>query len=54
MTDINGNIWPDQWVETYNRLTWLIDNTYGVELKERYLSERHRFYVLCINILSEG
>lgn len=53
MTDINGNTWPEQWVDTYNNLTRLIEGTYGVELKERYLEERHRLYVLCMHILSE-
>ena len=54
MTDFNGNTWPKEWADTYNNLTRLIEGTYGVELKEQYLNERHRFYVMCAKLLAEG
>jgi hypothetical protein len=45
MKDYNGNQWPKQWV--------LIRSTYGVELRETYLNQRHAFYVLCAKTLQE-
>jgi len=54
MTDYNGNQWPQQWVNTYNNLTSLIESTYGNQLREKYLNERHAFYVLCVKALAEG
>jgi len=54
MTDYNENQWPQQWVDTYNNMTRLIDSTYGDELRETYLNQRHAFYVLCVKILAEG
>jgi hypothetical protein len=54
MVDLNGNTWPQQWVDTYNNMTRLINSTYGVELREEYLNQRHRFYMLCVAILAEG
>ena len=54
MTDLNGNAWPQQWVDTYNGLTARIDATRNPETRENLLNERHRFYVLCAAVLSEG
>ena len=54
MIDLNNNTWPQAWVDTYNNLTRLIDGSYGVELREHYLNERHRFYALCSKLLAEG
>jgi len=53
MKDYNGNQWPEQWVDTYNNMTRLILSTYGVELRETYLNQRHAFYVLCAKTLQE-
>ena len=53
-TDMNGNTWCKSWVDTYNRLTALIERTYGDELRERYRDERHRHYVSCMTIAMEG
>jgi hypothetical protein len=54
MKDYNGNQWPQRWIATYDNMTRLINSTYGVELRETYLNQRHRFYILCATILSEG
>ena len=54
MVDLNGNTWPQQWADAYNNMTRLIESTYGVELREEYLNQRHRFYMLCVAILAEG
>ena len=54
MTDYNGNQWPQQWVDTYDNMTRLIDSTYGEELREKYLNERHAFYMLCVKILQDA
>jgi len=51
MIDYNGNRWPKQWVNTYDNMTRLIDTTYGKELRETYLNQRHAFYVLCAKTL---
>jgi hypothetical protein len=53
-TDINGNTWCKPWVDTYNRLTALIECTRCDELRERYKDERHKHYVLCMTIAMEG
>lgn len=54
MTDLNGNEWPKIWADVYNSLTARIDATRHQETREVLLNERHRFYVLCVSILSEG
>jgi hypothetical protein len=54
MTDYNGNEWPQEWVKTYDNMTRLIESTYGDELRETYLNQRHQFYVLCVKTLAEG
>lgn len=54
MTDINGNNWPQIWVDTYVNLTTRIESTRNTETREMLLNERHRFYVMCMTILAEG
>lgn len=54
MVDIYGNEWPQMWVEIYNGLTARIDTTTHAGTKENLLNERHRFYTLCVAVLSEG
>lgn len=54
MVDLNGNTWPQQWVDVYNGLTARIDATKNPWTRESLLDERHRFYVLCTIVLSEG
>lgn len=51
--DMNGNTWPKHWVDVYNSLTVLIENTYGVQAHETYLNDRHRFYVMCCQLAKE-
>jgi len=53
MKDYNGNVWPQQWADTYNNMTRLIASTYGLELRETYLNQRHAFYVLCVKTLED-
>ena len=54
MVDLNGNEWPQRWVDIYNGLTARIDATQHQETRENLLNERHRFYMLCQTILAEG
>ena len=51
--DMNGNTWCKDWVDIYNSLTVLIENTYGASLRETYLNDRHRFYVMCCELAME-
>jgi hypothetical protein len=51
--DMNNNTWPKHWVDVYNSLTVLIENTYGAQARETYMNDRHRFYVMCCELAKE-
>ena len=44
--DMNNNLWAKPWVDVYNDLTVLIENTYNPKVRETYLNDRHRFYLM--------
>jgi len=48
--DMNNNPWPKTWVDVYNDLTVLIENTYNPKVRETYLNDRHRFYLMCCEL----
>ena len=51
--DMNNNPWPTPWIDVYNDLTVLIENTYNPKVRETYLNDRHRFYVMCCELARE-
>ena len=44
--DMNGNIWPHQWINAYNILTDEINKTAGIEIKSDSLQQRSRDFLL--------
>lgn len=60
-SDISGNQWCNQWVDSYNGYTQTINKYANKDIVngsltfnelEGYLNRRHSFYVACMNILT--
>ena len=58
--DINGNIWPNSWVDSYNQLGEKLKKYQGIKESELspltrnemnfYLDQRHRLFVMFLDI----
>ena len=60
--DMDGNIWCDSWVDSYNELTRLVNKSAGIEIcsgllvneRDFYLNQRHKLYVQFLDIKRNG
>lgn len=63
LTDMDGNLWPDSMLASYNNFTHYINQSANIEVvpgslvdAERtfFLDQRHKHYVQCKDILSHN
>jgi hypothetical protein len=52
-TDIEGNIWSEVWIESYNQYTRDIEGTSYESTKEYLKDNRHKFYVSVLEYYRE-
>lgn len=52
--DIKNNLWCDAWVDSYNLLTEKINKSTYKQSREFYLDQRHRLYVMHLEIKKEA
>lgn len=60
-TDMNGNPWANNWINTYNEFTRLINrhlvcdpDSLTQQERDFYLDQRHKHYVQCAAIAKKG